>query len=428
MAPLQPWMRTALKIVGHVAFALFVVILTVFIALPRDRIKERLETLLSDPMVLNSEVTIDSLGLTILTGAGVRGKDIILRTRPLDTTVKPSRFVVDDVTVRFGLIGLAFSRPSYRFVGHGFSGEVEGRFDYSSAEEHLEVQATDLALGGSGIEQLTTGLPVEGKVHGHVEMTLPGLMMANANGDVELNIDDASVGDNKAKVKIPGFSDGLTVPKIQFGDIVIKAKAEKGKLHLESIHIKSVDGEIYIDGFIELRDPLAVSQAHLYVRFKPTDALLKRVPALEPVLGMAGAAKRSDGFFGYQLAGPLLNLNPLPNQNPPPGVSAGGSAPAVTVPGKPPTVATPVVTAAPPAPNPGVEAAPPPPPPVPPVVNNRPPERVRVADAPPEGADSPPPAPQMARPAAVMHPGPSVEGAPAPPVPAEQPAEKPPGE
>src|SRR5207248_4723912 len=138
-------LRRPLLYAGYAAFAFSVAVLTFYGAVPRDRVKDRLEAALSaDPSVVNPlgtgmDVTIGDLGLTLFSGPGIVGKDGIFKTRPLDPAVKPTRWFVDDATVHISLIGLLFNRPGYSWKGHAMHGTITGKWSASTELSRLKL-------------------------------------------------------------------------------------------------------------------------------------------------------------------------------------------------------------------------------------------------------------------------------------------------
>jgi len=142
---LSPRAKKILIWTGYPAFALLVMVITLFAALPRDRIKDKLEIGLSgdpmsgSPMALGVDVTIGDLGLSLLTGLGLRASDIVVRTRPVDTNIKPARYLIEDVSIKTGLFGLMFRRPTYTVKAHALSGELKAKIGMSPAEQSIFV-------------------------------------------------------------------------------------------------------------------------------------------------------------------------------------------------------------------------------------------------------------------------------------------------
>jgi type II secretion system protein N len=397
---LSPRLKKILIWSGYPTFALFVVVVTIFASLPRDRIKDKLETGLSAdpmsgaPMALGVDVTIGELGLNLLTGLGLSASDIVVRTRPLDQNIKPARYLIEDVSLKVGLFGLMFGRPTYTVRAHALQGELKAKIGMSPAQQTIFIDAKNLVLTGvPGIQQAIT-LPVAGTISLNVDAVAAKSMAANLDGKAEITIEDFILGDGKAKLTVPGdpfMAAGITFPRLRFGTVNGQLIMEKGKGRIEGLHVKSPDGEAYLEGYIDLRDPLGMSQIHGYLRFKPSEALVKREPTVELMSNAMSASKRPDGFIGFQLSGPLSAIYYLPNQNPPPGVNIKGGAPTVPAaapavpsvpvpaPSAPPIGAPPTTIPAPPiaAPEP-VPAVPPPPAPPPPTDPAPPPSHIEA--------------------------------------------------
>jgi type II secretion system protein N len=397
---IPPKLKKPLIWVGYPLFAIVVMTMTMFLTIPSDRVKFRIESVLSaDPMsgapgAINMDVSIGDLSLTLFTGAGIKAKDIVLYTRPVDVNVKPARYLINDVTFHVGLLGLLFNRPTYSFKAHALSGTVSGQFALSPSEERIKIEADGLVLTNVPAIAASVGLPLEGTVSGKLEAVAAKAMAANLEGTLDVTLDDAVIGDGKAKLTVPGdpfMAQGITFPKLKLGKIVGKIVMEKGRGRIEDLHVKSGDGEATIDGYVELRDPLAMSQVHAYLRFKPTEALVKREPTVELMNNaLGGTARRPDGFLGFQLTGPLQAVFALPNVNPPPGVTLKLAGPS-TVPSvvNPPAGATSV-------PPPGLPTANSvhlPPPPMPSQPQPYIPPEPNTPEAVPEPTAVPPPPP-----------------------------------
>jgi type II secretion system protein N len=391
--------RRVMTWAGYPLFALFVAALTFFWSVPRERVKDRLEAALSadvtsgQALAIGMDVEIGDLSLTLFTGAGFKATDVVLRTRPLVATEKPSRYIVDDVRVRLGLFSTLFGHPSYTFKAHALSGTVSGRVSGNGEDTKLLIEVDKLVLTGvPAIAAATGGLPVEGVVSGKLDVLVPRNMIANCNGTIDITIDDAGIGDGKAKLTVPNdpfLSAGLTFPKIRLGKLAGQIIIDKGRARFESVRVHSADGDASIEGYAELHDPLGTSQLHAYVKFRPTDALVKREPTVEIMNNSMAAAKRSDGFIGLQITGPLSGLFYLPSKDPPFGVTSRdepaskplGTAPQPTTPAFVPPPNTPSFA---PPPEPATATAPPSaPPPLPPGVTAPPP----IPPPPPSGAE-----------------------------------------
>jgi len=361
-----PQLRRWARLFGYPLFALAVVLVTFVAALPDDKVKERLETLLSQdptatqPMGLGVDVKAGELSISLLR-RGIRADNVIMRTRPTRPADKPSRYVLDVVKVNVGLIGLLFQRPTYSFAIEAFHGTIEGSARVTMTDNHYTVEASALELGAIQGLQTALGPPLEGKVEGKLDLDAPGRLLANSSGAIEVSIDETIFGDGKGKLVIPGdafLAQGVTIPKIRLGKVIGAITIEKGKAHIDNLRVHSADVDITVEGYVDLRDPLPSSQLHLFLRFKLADALLKREPTLELVTGnLSGQGKRADGFIGAQITGSIGAPYFMANKNPPQGVTSKNDAP------PPAAAAPPLPPGAPPATAPATAVPPPPAPP-----------------------------------------------------------------
>ena len=363
-----PQLRRWASRMGYPVFALFVVLITFVAALPDEKVKERLETLLSQdptatqPMGLGVDVKAGELSISLLR-RGIRADNVIMRTRPTRPTDKPSRYVLDVVKVNVGLLGLLFQRPTYSFAIEAFHGTIDGSARVTLTDNHYTIEAVGLELGAIQGLQTALGPPLEGKVEGKLDLDAPGRLLANSSGSIEVNIDEAIFGDGKGKLSIPGdpfLAQGVTIPKIRLGKVVGALSIDKGKAHIDNLRVHSADVDITVEGYVDLRDPLPSSQLHLFLRFKLSDALLKREPTLELVTGnLSSQGKRPDGFIGAQLTGSLGSPYFMANKNPPQGVTSKNDAPPPSAaPAPPPGAPAPAAAGAAVPPPPAPEAAP----------------------------------------------------------------------
>jgi type II secretion system protein N len=394
-----PRWRKPLLFLGYAAFTFSVATLTLYGALPRDRIKDQLETAMGrdafsgQPLAIGMDVTLNEVGLTLFTGAGIWVKDGVLKSRPMDPNTKPTKWFVDDAVVHMGILGALFNRPTYRWVGHALKGEVSGKLSLAPDMARLKLTLESLVLNGvQGVQQALNGLPLDGTISARVEIDMPRQQVNDSSGSLSLVAEDVAIGDGKAKLVIPGdpfLAAGLTVPKIKLGKLEAHVTIEHGKARFDDVRLHSEDADATLEGFVELHDPISISQLHGYLRIRPSEALVKREPTLELLMNGAQRAKRSDGFLGFSVGGSFSMPNLQPATEAPPGVTSHAVAPPAPPahPAPPPT--GPVHVAPPPAVEPPAAAppaaAPEPPPPLPP-----PPAPPPPAAAPPAASPATP--------------------------------------
>jgi type II secretion system protein N len=398
-------LRRPIKWVGYPLFALFTFMLSVYFTLPRERIKDRLISDAQTWLNLDLDVKDGDFGLTLFTGPGVTASPVIAKTRPATPSEKPARLLVDDVTVHFGLFSALRGFADTSFSGHAAGGAISGRYKSVPDEGLIVIDTSGVQIGKIPIISSPSGIPIDGAVDLKADLTAPKNMIPQASGSASLDITDATVGDGNAKLSIPGgdpfLSQGITLPKIALGKISGSLAVDKGRATFRDLKGHSKDVDIELEGYIELRDPIAFSLLHLYLKFKPSDALVKREATIELMNNMLGTlAKRADGYLGFSITGSLNSPLFLPSKEPPPGLNVKDVPAAPVAKTAPPT---PLPT--PPRPSalpPGTtmidvpSAAPPPPPPV---AAPTPP----LPTAPPDPPGAPPP-PAVGAPPAVAAP------------------------
>jgi len=389
--------------------------------------------------------------------------DVRVQTRPTTPGGKPTRVRLD--SVRIAMLPLMLSRgKEFSVVLNGLGGEIgidarsekAEKPDKPAKPERPERMLPERPGGGPGAGAGGKGtFDLDVRVHDVAMAQLPGVkeslnlplvgtleltltlhsatgLLADANGELSFSCAGLVIGDGKTPLKLGGsnpfLAAGLTLPRVRLGDLKGHVAVEKGVAKLQGVQAKSADIEVTLEGEIALRDPPAYSTVNAYLRFKPSEALLRNAAALSSVLQMAGGAgHRPDGFYGIRLTGPVSALqsnfsttSPFVGTGP---TSRGrpaftpplGSPP---VPRNPPTLPITEPPAPPPPPPPAAMPAPPPPPepvaPPPPPPSTAPPE----STAPPlRGAGVP--APPTGAPPTIV-PIPPQGGAPAAPPPAEE--------
>jgi len=330
-------LRRPIKWVGFPLFAVAVFNLSLYVTLPRDRIRERVEHVVGD--ALDMEVSAQDFGLSLLTGPGVSAGTLTLKTKPAaGSGEKPVTYEARDVAVRFDVLRLLRGFVGTSFRGSVGGGRIDGRYHSVPEESAVTVDATGVSLGAFPNLTMLFGaspVPLGGAIDLSVDLTLPKGLYSQAEGSMTLGCEGCVIGDGKAKLTVPGslyLGTGLTLPRVKLGKITGSVVVAKGRATLRDFRAHSPDIDVEIEGYVDLRDPLPMSQVHLYLKVKPSDALLKREASLEAMVSVgASAAKRSDGFLGFSISGSVGNMMAMASREPPVGVG-GHTAPTPSLP------------------------------------------------------------------------------------------------
>lgn len=228
---------------------------------------------------------------------------------------KPSVITVDRAHARVRLLPLLLGRVRVDFGLDAFGGEIYGSLPYG-ADGDVEVTIEDLQLGEVQPLQALTGLPVLGTVNGELRLVPKEAKFSKADGKLELTIQRVVIGDGKAKLQ------GVALPAAQVGDFAISADAKDGVLKIDEITATGRDFELTGDGRVRIRENWNRSRADIYLKFRFTDGYRDKNDTTRSLLGEPGSkapailefeprikrSKTADGFYGWQVHGPLADL------------------------------------------------------------------------------------------------------------------------
>jgi type II secretion system protein N len=356
---LMPW-------VGYPVFALVSFLGCLYLTFPLERLKPRIERQAS--AALGMDVTLGDLSPRPLAGVSAESVNLVSRVAPdavpppnpdgSPGKAKPTRIHFEQVVVKLGLLPFIWGGLDVGFWAEGLGGEVSGSYEQRPSKTAPppspvrsvgvggvpprriqdwsvkgELQRINLAL--LPMVKDAIGLPITGQLTAKAELAAPESRWSNAAGTIELDLEDASVGDGKAKLVVPSdpmLKHGLTLTKIRVGRLRGTVTIEKG---VASVRLQSqdkvgeVDVEVDVEGRVSLRDPLPYSNVDAYVKFRLNPDLKKRSAAFELLEGGLAKGRRPDGGYGAQIYGllrkPQARLTPV--GGPGPSGPSGSSVP-----------------------------------------------------------------------------------------------------
>jgi type II secretion system protein N len=234
---------------------------------------------------------------------------------------KPKVTLIDELYGSVSLIKLVFGKVAGTFGAKIQSGEIEGSFASSDAEQSLALSLRQVGVGDIPLLSDLAGLPLKGTVDGQLEVVLPEKKPTKAEGKVELNLTGLSAGDGKAKVlKV------IALPELKVGNVKLLATITEGRVKLDTVTAKGLDFEMVVDGSVRLRDPIPSSMLDVGMRFSFMDSYKNKSDITKGLFGSAGVpglfemdekvrrSKRDDGFYGWRVVGtmekPLFEPSP----------------------------------------------------------------------------------------------------------------------
>ncbi|HEY1556935.1 MAG TPA: type II secretion system protein GspN [Kofleriaceae bacterium] len=366
-------MRTVVRYAGIALAGIVVFVFALQMTLPVDRAKDKVIEALSP----SYDVSIGRVERGFVPGR-VYVYALSLRTRATRPDEQPTTFFIDRLQVDVGIFALMRGNLSVDF---------DARLEPNNKDAHLAGNITlkgfgkrgyVVHAGGHGVPgddlplRALIGLPMTGKLDIDVALDLPveargGKLATNwqkADGTFDFGCPSGcTFGDGKTKLKpiLKNHSqqaivaDGIDFGKVIMDSIDAHADIKGGTMTVTKFDSKTNDGEIHVDYAMKLEPDIMDSMVTGCLRFKGSDALLKRDRKTYDAINLSGAERREDGLFHISLTDRLrdmkrLNLECGPNvhhQAPPEG------APHVTL---RPTMPTPPPPSEEPRPGSGVVA------------------------------------------------------------------------
>jgi type II secretion system protein N len=315
------------KYAGLVGYPLFYVLcVAVFASLtfPYDRLRDRIVAGYNADQRANggkSELQIEGMSGYWL--SGVRMTGVSLLTASSEAGKPPTRLKIDQATVRYAILPLLFGARDLGFGIDAFGGNASGWYDIDGEDVSIDVTLDSIDLGQVGPLVELLGVPLAGKLGGTIHLKLPKGKTSKASGTVQLEGQAVAVGDGKAKLK-----GQLALPRIELGPLTMSAEAKEGILKIQKLTAAGRDVDLQGEGRITLRDVVTESLSDVLLRFRINDSYRGKNDVTKSLFGAPGSSapalfeladpkikqsKRADGFYGWQMRGPLGRLDFVPN-------------------------------------------------------------------------------------------------------------------
>lgn len=314
--------KKILPFIGYGAFYLLVFFFACYLTFPYERLKDRMLAEFAAGQkgkVGAQKLEIEELEPYWFTGVRATGVRLSIPAspKPGEPEGPPAVLEIEELRARAAIFSKLFGTTKVTFYAKAFGGELDGTFRDSSVERHLDFALHELSVGRVEMLQAFIGLPVRGVMSGKVDLTFPDKRASKADGVIDINISELTVGDGIAKLK-----GTLALPKMDVGELTLDAESKEGTMKLNKLTANGKDLELAAEGVMRLRDVPTESVADIYARFKFTDAYRGRNDVTKSLLGAPGStapalfeldpkvkqSKRSDGFYGWHMYGSLGNL------------------------------------------------------------------------------------------------------------------------
>lgn len=233
----------------------------------------------------------------------------------------PQYLEADEVFVSASALGLLTGAREASFGADALGGRIDGWAQESSGGRRLELQLDGVNPGA--IPQLASaiGLPLSGRLSGHISLDVPEGNISRAEGTVDLAAEDLVLGDGKAKIQ-----NAIALPELHMGAFVLKAQVTGGRLKLDECTAQGRDLDLALTGSVRLRPRVENSVLDLELKFSFADkyknqsdmtkALFgqpdSKIPGLFDTVTSKHLTKQDDGSYAARLGGSFARLTPRP--------------------------------------------------------------------------------------------------------------------
>ena len=323
LGQLGPRSRKLLRYVGFVVLALVTFVFAFQLTFPFDRVKDKMIEALADKY----EVNIGDVERGIIPGR-VYFKAFTLRTRPTKAGDVATTFNIDRLGIDLGILALLRGAVSVKLDAKIGQGHIKGKVGFATSGYSFHLTGDELPSASLPMREVL-GVPMSGKVRFAFDLELPneksktGKIAPNwpkAEGGLEFACPSGcTVGDGKTKLKLTTnvarqqeFLDasggGIDFGKVNIDSLFAKVDIKDGRLEVTKLDTKSGDGELHVAFTMILNQDIQGSLVAGCLRFRGSDALLKREPKTHAAISTTGAPLGPDNLFHIKLDGPIRQM------------------------------------------------------------------------------------------------------------------------
>jgi type II secretion system protein N len=320
---LGPRARVILRYVGFAVVAVVTFVFTFQLSFPFGRVKEKIVDALSEKY----EVTIGDVDGGIMPGR-VYLKAVSLRTRPTTADEVANTFYVEQLELDIGLFALLRGTAAVDLDAKIGPGHIKGSIVLAKSATSIDLVGSDLPSASLPVRE-ALGLPMSGKLRFALDLELPndkskagkiGPNWLKAEGHAELACPSGcTVGDGKTKLRPKlknqrnqAFAEGgIDFGKVNIDSLFARVEIKNGKVDVTKFDTKSSDGELHVDFEMVLNQDMNQSAVTGCLRFRGSDALLKREAKTHAAISTTGAPLGPDNLFHIKLDGQLREVRRL---------------------------------------------------------------------------------------------------------------------
>jgi type II secretion system protein N len=243
-------------------------------------------------------------------GTGVKLRGVRLVKLPEGPDDAPVNILVEKLVLRTSVLSMMFGSVYLSFDAVIGTGSVEGSYRSSDERTALVADVTDLDLRAVPFFRAMLGIPLTGVVNGNVDLTV-AQEPEDTHGEVALAVQGLVLGDSKAKLRVEGMQDGLTIEKIDAGDLELRMETADGVARVSKLAASGTDATIQGSGNLRLLLPLESSRLDLLLRVAFSDAYRNRNDQTRALFSLmefnpkVREARAADGAMQWRVTGAL---------------------------------------------------------------------------------------------------------------------------
>ena len=253
---------------------------------------------------------------------------IMVRTRPTKPDEVPTTVSIDRLRVDAGIFALIGGTVSADIDAKIGTGHLAGNLTFSKSGSSVKLDGKDLPSARLPMKDIV-GLPMEGDLDLSVDISLPNEPnklgktapnFAKLEGEAELSCPANCVyGDGKTKLKTKlknqrnqeFAKDGIEFGTLKIESLLAKVEIKNSRLEVTKFEAKSGDGELHVDYTMDLKPEWGDSMVSGCLRYKGSDALLKRDNRTFNAITLIGGALGPDKLFHVRLTDNFRDMKKL---------------------------------------------------------------------------------------------------------------------
>jgi type II secretion system protein N len=192
-------------------------------------------------------------------------------------------------------------------------GSLYARYEKDDDETRVEVDINSVPMTSLPKLQQTLNAPLEGNFELHAKLAVPEHKFAKAKGQISFACTQCAMGDGETKLYVPRTermsSAGLTVPKIQLGELAGTFEVVDGRATAEEVVSVSDDISVKLGGQIRLSDPFSKGRLELSLKVFISEAIQAKDDNFRLFVAGTSEDARMDppdeGWLGFRIRGPI---------------------------------------------------------------------------------------------------------------------------